>query len=110
MLYDEDVYVGYRYYEGLEVEPLFPFGNGLPYTTFELSELQLTRDMEDLVSVSCKVRNIGSRTGAEVVQVYVSPVAPPIKRPLKERKEVCKVNVKWCRGGRDNYRGYQARV
>lgn len=93
VLYGEDVYVGYRYYEGLDVEPLFPFGHGLSYTRFELSDLQLNRDTDGLMSVSCKVRNTGPRAGAEVVQVYVSPVAPPIKRPLKELKEFCKVHV-----------------
>ncbi|KAJ5390616.1 uncharacterized protein N7496_001684 [Penicillium cataractarum] len=94
VLYGEDVYVGYRYYEGLEVEPLFPFGHGLSYTKFELSDLNLGRDSEGIMRVSCKVRNTGSRDGAEVVQVYVSPVAPPIKRPLKELKEFCKIQVR----------------
>lgn len=93
VLYGEDVYVGYRYYEGLDIDPLFPFGHGLSYTKFELSDLQLTKDPEGLVHVSCKARNAGPRAGAEVVQVYVSPVAPPIKRPLKELKEFCKIRV-----------------
>jgi beta-glucosidase len=90
-LYGEDVYVGYRYYDELELEPLFPFGHGLSYTTFELSSLNLKRDSETEIEVNVSVKNTGSRAGAEVIQVYVSPVSPPIKRPVKELKEFTKV-------------------
>ncbi|KAJ5083654.1 Beta-glucosidase [Penicillium angulare] len=91
VLYGEDVYVGYRYYEGLDVEPLFPFGHGLSYTSFEVSDLKLSRDSETALQVSCKVQNTGLKHGAEVVQVYVAPVSPPIRRPIKELKEFQKV-------------------
>ena len=91
MLYGEDVYVGYRYYEGLEVEPLFPFGHGLSYTSFQVSDLNINNDSEKILDVSCKVQNTGSRKGAEVVQLYIAPVSPPIRRPLKELKEFRKV-------------------
>lgn len=84
------MYVGYRYYEGLEVEPLFPFGHGLSYTTFQVSDLNVN-DSEKILNVSCKVQNTGSRKGAEVVQLYIAPVSPPIRRPLKELKEFRKV-------------------
>lgn len=87
VLYGEDVYVGYRYYDGLEIDPLFPFGHGLSYTTFRLSDLELVRDSDSHLKIKCKVQNTGSRTGAEVLQVYVAPVSPPIKRPVKELKE-----------------------
>ncbi|PYH97185.1 hypothetical protein BO71DRAFT_448160 [Aspergillus ellipticus CBS 707.79] len=90
VLYGEDVYVGYRFYDEIEIDPLFPFGHGLSYTTFHLSDLSLQRDSNTL-RASCKLRNTGSRAGAEVVQLYVAPVAPPIKRPLKELKEFRKV-------------------
>lgn len=83
--------MGYRYYEGLEVEPLFPFGHGLSYTTFQVSDLNATSDSEKILKVSCKVQNTGSRKGAEVVQLYIAPVSPPIRRPLKELKEFRKV-------------------
>ncbi|KAJ5137855.1 hypothetical protein N7526_004088 [Penicillium atrosanguineum] len=91
VLYGEDVYVGYRYYDGLEVEPLFPFGHGLSYTTFNLSGLHLIRDSENTLQVECKLQNTGSRAGAEVIQVYLAPVSSPIRRPLKELKEFRKV-------------------
>ncbi|KAJ5737710.1 uncharacterized protein N7483_002835 [Penicillium malachiteum] len=91
VLYGEDVYVGYRYYDGLDIEPLFPFGHGLSYTSFTLSDLVLNRESENMLQVNCKVRNTGSRRGAEVVQVYVVAVSPPIRRPTKELKEFRKV-------------------
>ncbi|KAK1149694.1 hypothetical protein N8T08_005247 [Aspergillus melleus] len=94
VLYGEDVYVGYRYYDTLEVEPLFPFGHGLSYTTFELSNLQLKEDSDKDLTVTCTLANTGSRSGAEVIQVYVAPVTPPLKRPLKELKAFSKVTLK----------------
>lgn len=93
MLYGEDVYVGYRYYDELELEPLFPFGHGLSYTTFELSSLDLKRSSETELEINVFVKNTGPRAGAEVVQIYVAPVSPPIKRPVKELKEFAKVFI-----------------
>ncbi|KAF2036551.1 beta-glucosidase precursor [Setomelanomma holmii] len=91
VLYGEDVYVGYRYYEQVEVVPLFPFGHGLSYTTFSLSNLELdTHDQQDKQLVRCTLTNTGCRVGAEVVQVYIAPVSPPIKRPFKELKAFAK--------------------
>ncbi|BCS00565.1 beta-glucosidase H [Aspergillus luchuensis] len=90
VLYGEDVYVGYRFYDEAEVDPLFPFGHGLSYTTFELSGLSLKREACSL-QATCTLRNTGSRAGAEVIQLYVTPVSPPIKRPLKELKGFRKV-------------------
>ncbi|PYI09323.1 hypothetical protein BO78DRAFT_427486 [Aspergillus sclerotiicarbonarius CBS 121057] len=95
VLYGEDVYVGYRFYDEIEIDPLFPFGHGLSYTTFELSGLCLTRDSNTL-QANCTLRNTGSRAGAEVIQLYVAPVSPPIKRPTKELKEFRKV---WLESG-----------
>lgn len=91
VLYGEDVYVGYRFYEQTEVAPLFPFGHGLSYTSFALSNLKLDMDMQtDRLGVRCTVSNTGSRAGAEVVQVYIEPISPPIRRPLKELKGFAK--------------------
>lgn len=93
-LYGEDVYVGYRYYEKVRKAPLFSFGHGLSYTTFELSGLQITGVESGLATVTIQVVNTGSRDGAEVVQLYVSPVKPRISRPIKELKAFKKVFVK----------------
>lgn len=92
-MYGEDVYVGYRYYDGLEVDPLFPFGYGLSYTTFKVSGLQMARNAENTLRVQCKVQNTGSRDGAEVVQVYIAPMSSPIRRPVKELKEFKKLRL-----------------
>lgn len=94
VLYGEDVYVGYRYYEELEVEPSFAFGHGLSYTTFALSDLSLQQKEDNELSIRCKLENTGDREGAEVVQVYIAPVSPPIKRPVKELKGFTKKLLK----------------
>ena len=93
ILYGEDVYVGYRYYEATEIEPLFPFGHGLSYTTFALSDLHVTLDNKSL-QVSCELENTGSIAGAEVVQVYVAPpLSTLIRKPVKELKGFSKRNL-----------------
>lgn len=94
VLYGEDVYVGYRYYEQLEIEPLFAFGHGLSYTTFALSDLSLQQKEDNGLSIRCKLENTGDREGSEVVQVYIAPVSPPIKRPVKELKGFTKTSLK----------------
>ncbi|PSN70426.1 glycoside hydrolase [Corynespora cassiicola Philippines] len=69
VLYGEDVYIGYRYYEQTEVAPLFPFGHGLSYTTFLLSRLELSMQIQsDEMIVCCTLTNTGSRAGSEVIQ------------------------------------------
>lgn len=96
-LYGEDVYVGYRYYETIDRAVNFPFGYGLSYTTFELSDLQVTQtgnsQAADL-SISVSVINTGKNDGQEVVQVYVSQSSPSVRRPPRELKGFGKVNVK----------------
>lgn len=73
--YSEGLEVGYRAYQAQHVEPLFPFGFGLSYTTFALSDLQVERHA-DSVKVSLSVTNTGNREGAEVAQLYLT--YPPI--------------------------------
>lgn len=89
-LYGEDVYVGYRWYEMLELPVLFPFGHGLSYTKFEFSDLKV-EIKDNILNTSVKVKNTGEVAGAEVVQVYVSQKNPSIKRPVKELKGFAKV-------------------
>lgn len=90
-LYGEDVYVGYRYFDKLSLAPLFPFGHGLSYTVFCLSDLSVTSTSSTEVNISLKIRNTGVRDGAEVEQIYISPVKPRINRPPKELKGFKKV-------------------
>jgi beta-glucosidase len=84
----EGVFTGYRYYDSKGVEPLFPFGHGLSYTTFEYDEP--TVDNEAL-TVSVTVRNVGSRAGAEVVQLYVHDEEVSVERPKQELKRFQKI-------------------
>ena len=90
VLYGEDVYVDYRFYEKIRRPPLFPFGYGLSYTRFDLSKIAI--DVRDpIIALTLSVSNTGTRAGAEVVQVYVSACAPSIGRPPKELKGFKKV-------------------
>ncbi|KXJ87181.1 glycosyl hydrolase family 3 N terminal domain-containing protein [Microdochium bolleyi] len=88
VLYGEDVYVGYRYYDKVDVQPLFPFGHGLSYSTFALRDLVVQQSGDSAARVSLNVSNTGSRAGAEVIQVYVAPHPTPTttsspRRPVK---------------------------
>lgn len=82
--YSEDIFVGYRWYEKQSIKPLFAFGYGLSYTSFEISDIKASEKR-----VECIVRNVGPVSGSEVVQVYVS--MPGKDRPLKELKAFEKV-------------------
>jgi len=91
--YAEGLAVGYRWFDAEEVEPLFPFGHGLAYTTFEMSDLQApaTARISEPVRIEVTVANTGQRAGAEVVQLYIAPVSPRLPRPPKELKAFAKV-------------------
>jgi beta-glucosidase len=92
--YDEGLYIGYRWYDARDIEPLFPFGHGLSYTTFEYDNLTVDRDSlveGDSVTVTVDVRNTGTRRGAEVVQLYVHEHSPRLPRPQKELRGFAKV-------------------
>jgi beta-glucosidase len=94
--YRESVYVGYRFYETVGKDVLFPFGHGLSFTTFEYSQLRLSREKiteQETLTVSLKVKNTGSVEGKEVVQLYVSPVAPTAFRPKAELKGFEKLSL-----------------
>ncbi|MCD7916899.1 MAG: fibronectin type III-like domain-contianing protein, partial [Clostridiales bacterium] len=93
-VYEEGVFVGYRYYEKKNMAVRFPFGYGLSYTSFAYSNLRLDKNaMEDTetLTVSLDVTNTGSVAGKEIVQVYVQPVSPTVSRPVKELKGFSKV-------------------
>ncbi|MFT3828978.1 MAG: glycoside hydrolase family 3 C-terminal domain-containing protein [Opitutaceae bacterium] len=89
--YAEGVFVGYRYLDQNAVEPLFPFGHGLTYTTFAYSDLRITRNNDGVVA-TCTITNSGARFGEEVVQLYVAPPnSTPVPRPPQELKAFAKV-------------------
>jgi beta-glucosidase len=97
--YKEGLMIGYRYYDTKNVEPLFPFGFGLSYTTFSYQNLKITPASTSLigdqkVTVTFTVKNSGNRDGAEVAQVYLHEVASKVDRPYKELKGFDKVFLK----------------
>ncbi|MBD8841584.1 glycoside hydrolase family 3 C-terminal domain-containing protein [Paenibacillus sp. CFBP 13594] len=92
--YREGIFVGYRYYDKKELEPLFPFGYGLSYTTFEYADLQVNRTEltdQDEVNVHVRVTNTGDIAGKEIVQLYVRDVESTVIRPVRELKGFAKV-------------------
>jgi beta-glucosidase len=94
--YQEGLFIGYRHVDKVGTTPLFPFGFGLSYTTFELTDAHLSADQigpGDQVSVSVRVRNTGGRPGQTVVQLYVRDVETTLERPGKELKAFGKVSL-----------------
>jgi beta-glucosidase len=92
--YKEGILVGYRWYDTRKIEPLFPFGYGLSYTTFAYRDLAVSAwDPKLGVSVRLKVKNTGTRRGAEVVQVYVHATASAVARPEQELRAFTKVDL-----------------
>ncbi len=88
--YDEGVFIGYRWYSSKSIPVQYPFGHGLSYTTFDVSDVSVKR-AGDGFKVSAAVKNTGSVPGAEVVQLYVSDVESSVERPVKELKGFEKV-------------------
>jgi beta-glucosidase len=94
--YGEGIFVGYRYYEQKKVEPLFPFGFGLSYTSFAYANLRLSAETiapDERLTVSVAVTNTGQRPGQEIVQLYVHDSAARLSRPPKELKGFAKVTL-----------------
>lgn len=95
--YAEGVFVGYRWFDAKKIDPLFPFGYGLSYTSFSIKNLKLSSSRVhsgDSVDATVDVSNTGSRDGAEVVQLYVSDPSAKISRPPEELKGFEKVFLK----------------
>ena len=95
--YRESIYIGYRYYDKMNKDVLFPFGYGLSYTTFEYSDIKLSKKKindDETVTVSYKIKNTGKVDGAEVSQVYVSAPESKIFKAVKELKGFNKVFLK----------------
>ena len=87
--HDEDIYVGYRYFDSFDREVAYPFGFGLSYTNFAYSK-PAVKVSGDMVNVSVIVKNIGNVSGKEVAQVYVSAPKGKIEKPAQELKAFAK--------------------
>lgn len=85
IVYEEDIYVGYRYYDTFNIEPAYEFGYGLSYTLFEYKDVKTFIDNDYLV-IQFKVKNIGKFAGKEVAQVYVRAPRGKIDKPYQELK------------------------
>ena len=91
--YEEDVYVGYRYFDSFEVAVSYPFGFGLSYTTFEYSDAKINQK-DDAISVTVTIKNTGEREGKEVVELYISaPDNKAANKPAKELKAYAKTKA-----------------
>jgi len=88
--YEEDIFVGYRYFDKKGIAPLFPFGHGLSYTSFGYSDMKVEVQGKS-AAVSFRVKNTGACPGAEVAQIYVSDIQCSAERPPKELKGFAKV-------------------
>jgi beta-glucosidase len=95
--YKDGIFVGYRHFEKNNIEPLFPFGFGLTYTTFDYKDLKMKvkqSEAQPEVEVDVRVTNTGKIDGSEVVQLYVRDIASSVDRPIKELKAFKKVMLK----------------
>lgn len=95
--YKEGIFVGYRWYEHQKIEPLYPFGYGLSYTTFQYSNLNFDAKSfteDGIVRVSFDLKNTGKKEGAEITQVYIADKESSLERPLKELKGFQKISLK----------------
>lgn len=92
--YAEGLLVGYRWFDTKNIEPLFPFGYGLSYTTFKYSNMKLLPGTNGTVTAQFEIENTGKVAGAEVAQLYVHEKNPNLMRPEKELKGFKKVSLK----------------
>jgi beta-glucosidase len=94
--YGEGIFVGYRYYDKKDIEPLFSFGHGLSYTTFKYSNLRLSARSitpDQTLKVKVDITNTGKAMGKEIVQLYVRDVKATFARPEKELKAFEKIEL-----------------
>ncbi len=97
LTYNEGIFVGYRWNDKQNIKPLFSFGHGLSYTTFEYGKV--TADKKEMteadkMTFTVSVKNTGTREGSEVVQLYISDLKSTLPRPLKELKGFEKISLK----------------
>ena len=94
--YGEGLLVGYRWNDAKDIDPLFAFGHGLSYTTFEYGEATVSRkkmSRDGSVTVTVPVTNTGKRQGKEIVQLYITDCQASVMRPVKELKGFAKVDL-----------------
>lgn len=93
VFFSEGVFLGYRYYDTKKVEPQFPFGFGLSYTTYDYSNCEVIQNADTSCAVKVSITNTGKLYGKESVQVYVSDLKCSVERPMKELKGFGKIGL-----------------
>lgn len=94
VVYEDGIYVGYRYYTTFNVKPSYEFGFGLSYTSFEFRNLKLSSEkFSDKITATVDVKNIGTVSGKEVVQLYLSAPVKSLDKPSEELKGFAKTNL-----------------
>jgi beta-glucosidase len=84
--YKEGLFLGYRWFDAKGIEPLFPFGFGLGYTTFVISSATAALDANQNIAVTATIRNTGAHSGSDVIQVYIEPPKAGAPRPIRQLK------------------------
>lgn len=94
--YEEGIYVGYRHFDKAHIKPMFPFGHGLSYTTFEYKNLVVPKALKKGLQarISATIKNTGRRQGEEVVQLYIHDNKPKVDRSIKELKSFKRVALR----------------
>ncbi|MBN1215661.1 MAG: glycoside hydrolase family 3 C-terminal domain-containing protein [Candidatus Lokiarchaeota archaeon] len=96
VIYGERIFIGYRYYEKKKIKPLFPFGFGLSYTTFEYKDITVDKEKitnKSDLNIVITIKNTGNRKGKEIIQVYVRDIESDLIRPIKELKAFKKIEL-----------------
>ncbi|MDR0547069.1 MAG: glycoside hydrolase family 3 C-terminal domain-containing protein [Dysgonamonadaceae bacterium] len=94
--YKDDIFVGYRWHDTKKLKPLFAFGHGLSYTQFAYGKISIdktTVKQGESLTVSIPVKNVGQRSGSEIVQLYIRDEKSSLPRPEKELKGFFKINL-----------------
>jgi beta-glucosidase len=93
VIYEEGIYVGYRYYQSFNVKPMYAFGYGLSYTQFDINNLKTEPVFKDKLTATISVKNTGKVAGKEVVQLYIAAPAESIDKPAQELKAFAKTKL-----------------
>lgn len=94
--YAEGVLTGYRWYDTKQIEPLFPFGYGLSYTSYDYRSISLsTADLQgdEVARITFTLKNTGERAGTEIVQLYIHDQEASVMRPVKELKGFQRISL-----------------
>ncbi|AOW19800.1 beta-glucosidase family protein [Urechidicola croceus] len=91
-IYEEGIYVGYRYFDSFDIDVSYPFGYGLSYTNFEYSNINIIKNSDEIF-IECTIKNIGNFNGKEVAQLYVKSPKGNLEKPKKELKGFVKTKL-----------------